>query len=306
LSKKEVEKGTTMKKGWTLLKSTFKEFGRDKATRLAAALSYYTAISIAPMLIFLLLILGFLVGENTAQNQLLGRIQEVVGPQGSEFITGIIENAQEPNTGSIAGIFSFLVLIWGSTNVLAHLKETLNVVWNVKPKPDLGIMKNVRRRLLAFGLVIGIGLLLFIVVILGSVLSIIGNFFTDLLPGGTLLWQVTEYIVSFIIVTLVFAVLFKVLPDAETKWSDIWPGAALTALLFTLGRIALSIYLGQAAPGSSYGAAGSVIVFLLWVYYSSLIVFFGAEFTQVYANRFGSGIEPSDDAVYADQPIPAD
>jgi membrane protein len=130
--------------------------------------------------------------------------------------------------------------------------------------------------------------------------------YRSLLPGGPLLWQVLEYIISFIIVTLLFAVLFKVLPDAETKWKDIWIGAAITAALFTIGRIALSIYMGQAAPGSAYGAAGSVIVFLLWVYYSSLILFFGAEFTQVYANHYGAGIEPSDDAVFADQPIPGD
>lgn len=295
-----------MKKGWTLLKTTFKEFGRDKATRLAAALSYYTAISIAPMLIFLLLILGFLIGGSTAENQLISQIQTAVGPEASEFITGIIENAQEPSIGGIAGILSLIVLIWGSTNVLSHLQETLNVVWNVKPRPDLGIMKTIRRRLFAFGLVLGIGLLLFASVLFSSVLSVIANLFTDLLPGGALLWQVVEFVISLIIVTLLFAVLFKMLPDAETKWSDIWPGAALKAVLFTIGRIALTIYMGQAAPGSAYGAAGSVIVFLLWVYYSSLILFFGAEFTQVYANRYGAGIEPSDDAVYADQPIPGD
>jgi membrane protein len=295
-----------MKKGWTLLKTTFKEFGRDKATRLAAALSYYTAISIAPMLIFLLLILGFLVGGSTAENQLISQIRTAVGPEASEFITGIIENAQEPAAGGIAGILSLIVLIWGSTNVLSHLQETLNVVWNVKPRPDLGILKTMRRRLFAFGLVLGIGLLLFASVLFSSVLSVIANLFTDLLPGGALLWQVVEFVISLIIVTLLFAVLFKMLPDAETKWSDIWPGAALTAVLFTIGRIALTIYMGQAAPGSAYGAAGSVIIFLLWVYYSSLILFFGAEFTQVYANRYGAGIEPSDDAVYADQPIPGD
>jgi membrane protein len=295
-----------MKKGWTLIKATLKEFGRDKATRLAAALSYYTAISIAPMLIFLLLILGFLVGGGTAENQLISQIQTAVGPEASEFITGIIENAQEPTAGGIAGILSLIVLIWGSTNVLSHLQETLNVVWNVKPRPDLGIVKTIRRRLFAFGLVVGIGLLLFASVLFSSVLAVIANLFTDLLPGGALLWQVVEFVISLIIVTLLFAVLFKMLPDAETKWSDIWPGAILTAVLFTIGRIALTIYMGQAAPGSAYGAAGSVIIFLLWVYYSSLILFFGAEFTQVYANRYGAGIEPSDDAVFADQPIPGD
>ncbi|MBX2999673.1 MAG: YihY/virulence factor BrkB family protein [Caldilineaceae bacterium] len=295
-----------MKRGWTLLKATFKEFGRDKATRLAAALSYYTAISIAPMLIFLLLILGFLVGGSAAESQLISQIRIAVGPDASEFITGIIENAQEPAAGGIAGILSLIVLIWGSTNVLSHLQETLNVVWNVKARSDLGILKTIRRRLFAFGLVVGIGLLLFASVLFSSVLAVVANLFTDLLPGGALLWQVVEFVISLLIVTLLFAVLFKMLPDAETKWSDIWPGAALTAVLFTVGRIALTIYMGQAAPGSAYGAAGSVIIFLLWVYYSSLILFFGAEFTQVYANRYGAGIEPSDDAVYADQPIPGD
>lgn len=294
-----------MKKIWTVLKNAFKEFQRDKVTRLAAALSYYMAISIAPMIVFVLLILGFVLGQETAQNQVISQLQGVMGDQGIAFIETIINNANQPTAGSIAGILSLATLIWGSTNVFAHLQETLNSVWNVKPKPQ-GLIKTVRRRLSSFLMVLGVGLVFLLSLVAGAVLSVVSNTITGVLPGGAIIWQIVEFLISLAIATLLFAVIYKFVPDAETKWSDIWPGAFITALLFTLGKIALSIYLGRAAPGSTYGAAGSVIVFLLWVYYSSIILFFGAEMTQVYANRFGAGIEPDEDAIFVDRPITAD
>lgn len=295
-----------MKTMWQLLKAAFQEFKQDNTNRLAAALSYYTAISIAPLLVFMLLLLGFVLGQNDAESQLTSQLETVFGEQGMEFLNTIIANADQPTTGTIAGVLSLLTLIWGSTNVFSHLQETLNVIWDVRPKPDVGIMHTLRKRLLSFAMVLGIGFLFAVSLILSTVLSVLANTLSNLLPGFDLLWQVAEYVISFAVITLLFAAMFKVLPDVQIKWRDVWPGAALTALLFTLGKVLLTFYLSQTAPGSAYGAAGSVIVFLLWVYYTAIILFFGAEFTQVYAVRQGSGMEPEEHAIFTDRPVSAD
>jgi membrane protein len=287
-----------MKNAWQVLRGAFKEWKEDEAGELAAALSYYMAVSIAPLLIFVLLLLGFVVGEGNAADQLVAQLQAVFGQQGSEFIQTIIDNAKQPTAGSIAGIISLLTLIWGSTNVFAHLQKSLNNVWDVKPKPSSGVMDTIRRRLLSLTLVLGVGFLLAVSLILTSVLTVVTNNITSGLPGTDLLWQIVEFLSSVAVLTLLFAAIFKVLPDVEIKWRDVWLGAVTTSVLFTLGKFALGIYFGSAGIGSTYGAAGSVIAFLLWVYYSALILFFGAEITQVYARQYGAGIQPSAHAVY--------
>ncbi len=290
---------------WKLLKDSYREFQDDNASRLAAALSYYTAVSIAPMLIFLLLVLGFVMGQDAAQSQLMRQLEGVLGSQGMEFINTIIENAEQPTAGSIAGILSLLTLIWGSANVFSHLQDTLNVIWDVKIKPNGGWKRALRKRLFSFTLVLGIGFLLAVSLVLSAALSLLSSSLSGLLPGFDLLWQGVEYVISFSVMMLLFAAMFKILPDVHIAWRIVWPGAAVTALLFTLGKFALSVYIGQAAPGSAYGTAGSVIVFLLWVYYSAMILFFGAEVTQVYATHRGEGIQPEEHAMLADQPTPA-
>ncbi len=295
------------KQGWSLLKASAKEFQKDKGTRLAAALSYYTAVSIAPLLVFVLLILGFVVGQNTAQSQILSQLQTFFGQQGMTFIRDIVENANQPTVGSIAGFLSLATLIWGSTNLFAYLQETLNAVWNVKPPSNRSAVKQtLKKRLLAFLVVLGIGFFLILSLVLSAVLSVVSSTVTNVLPGGELLWRVIENGVSLIIISLLFGLVLKVLPNAEIGWRDVWPGALFTGFLFTLGKIGLTIYLGRAAPGSAYGAAGSVIVFLLWVYFSAIIFLFGAEFTQAYATRFGEGIEPNEGYDYSHSSIPAD
>lgn len=289
---------------WKLLKQSYQEFQDDKASQLAAALSYYTAVSIAPMLIFLLLILGFVMGQDVAQSQLVRQLEGVLGSEGMEFINTIIENAEQPTAGSIAGILSLLTLIWGSANVFSHLQDTLNVIWDVTIKPSGGWKLTLRKRLLSFTLVLGIGFLLAVSLVLSAALSLISSSLSGLLPSFDLLWQGVEYAISFGVMMLLFAAMFKVLPDVHIPWRIVWPGAMVTALLFTIGKLILSLYIGQAAPGSAYGTAGSVIVFLLWVYYSAMILFFGAEITQVYAAQRGESIQPEEHAMFADQPAP--
>jgi membrane protein len=282
------------KQGWSLLKTAAEEFQSDKGTRLAAALSYYTAVSIAPLLVFVLLLLGFFIGQSAAQSQILDQLQTFFGQEGMTFITGIVENSNQPTIGSIAGILSVLTLIWGSTNFFAYLQETLNAVWNVKPPSQNALKRTLKKRLLAFFMVLGIGFFLILSLLLSAVLSVLSSTITGYLPGGEIWWRVVENVISLIIVSVMFGLVFKVLPNAEIRWRDVWPGAFFTGTLFTLGKIGLTVYLGQAAPGSAYGAAGSVIVFLLWVYFSAIILLYGAEVTQMYANRFGEGIDPNE------------
>jgi membrane protein len=289
-----------------IFKGAYNEFQADNVTRLAAALSYYTAVSIAPLIIFILLIVGLVLGQQGAEELLRTQLGDVLDEEAMGFITGIIENAERPTEGGIAGILSLLVLIWGSTNVFAQLQDSLNIIFDVRPKPSAGVMDTVRRRFLSFSLVLVIGFLLVISLVLSMVLTVLASALSGLLPGADYLWPIIENLVSLLIISLLFAAMFKVLPDVDIQWRDAWLGGALTALLFIIGKIALSIYMGTAAPGSAYGAAGSVIVFLLWVYFSSIIFFFGAEFTQIYAIRRGSGLRPSEHAVFADRPLHAD
>lgn len=286
---------------WVLLKKTYQEWTEDKASRLAAALSYYAAVSIAPLLIIVLVVTGFLLGAKAAQGQLMAQIQGLIGQQGAQFIETIIANADKPTTGSIAGILSLVTLVWGSTNVFTQLQEALNTIWDVELKSEVGLKHTAQRRLLSFALVLGIGFLLLLSLLLSTALAAIAGSLSGLVPGFDRLWQIGEILLSLVVITFLFGILFKILPDVEITWGDVWPGAAVTALLFTIGKFALSFYLGN--QGSAYGAAGSLVVFLLWVYYSAQIFFFGAEFTQVYANHYGSGIQPTEDATYANHVV---
>jgi len=187
-------------------------------------------------------------------------------------------------------------LIWSASNVFSQLQDALNTIWEVQPKPA-GIVGSLKRRLLPMSMVLGIGFLLMVSLVLSAGLVALGHFFSGLLPGMPVLWEVVNFVVSFAVVTGLFAAIYKLLPDVEIKWSDVWIGAAVTALLFTVGKLLIGLYLGNASIGSTYGAAGSLLVVLVWVYYSAQILFFGAEFTQVYARRYGSQIVPSEHAV---------
>lgn len=288
---------------WTMLKATYTQWSNDKASQLAAALAFYTAISIAPLLVLVIAVVGFFLGEEAAQGQLVGQLRSLMGEQAAQFTETAIANANKPTTGGIASLLSIAVLLWGSTNVFAQLQNSLNAIWNVEQKPGGGIWSVIRTRLLSFGMVLGLGFLLLVSLFLSTVLTALTTSFSQFLPGVDWLWQLLNYVVSLGVMTLLFGLIFKVLPDIEVAWKDVWIGAALTAVLFTVGQFALGLYLSN--QGSAYGVAGSLAVFLLWVYYSAQILFFGAEFTQVYATRYGAGVEASANAVMEAQPVAA-
>lgn len=278
-----------------LFKETFQEWQTDKSPRLAAALAYYTVFSLAPLLIIVIAIAGAVFGQQAARGEIVGQIESLVGQQGAQAIQTAIENANRPSAqGGIASLISVIVLIFGASGVFAQLQDALNTIWEVKVKPGRGITGFIRKRLLSFAAVLGIGFLLLVSLVISAVLSGISHYFSNLLPGADFIWYLLNIIVSFAIITLLFALIYKYLPDVKIRWKDVWIGAAMTALLFVVGKYALGLYLGRGSFGSTYGAAGSLVVLLAWVYYSSLILFFGAEFTQVYARHYGSRIEPDE------------
>ncbi len=274
---------------WQLLLATWKAWRKDEATVLAAALAYFTSISVAPLLVLIVALVGLFVGRQTAQDQLLIQLRAVVGAQGTEFLATALANASQPTLASAAGILSFALLVWASTNVFTQLHNALNKIWLVDDAPD-GIRGTVRSRLLAFAMVFVAAFLLLVFMVLSTTLAALARFGVLLLPGSEWVWQFGNYVAMFIIGTLLFAVMFKVLPDAHTAWRDVLLGAAVTSLLFGVGNYVLGLYLVHAGP--AYGAVGSFAVFLLWVFYSAQIFFFGAEFAKVYSQRYGSGVHP--------------
>jgi len=240
-------------------------------------------------------------GQEAAQGEILAQFRSLIGEEGGKAVQEMIQNASaKPETGGFAAAIGLVTLLFGASGVFGQLQTSLNAVWGVEPKPGRGVMGMIKDRVLSFGFILVIGFLLLVSLALTTVLAVAGKWFGGILPFGEAFAHGIEFIVSFGVVTVLFAMIFKYLPDAKVAWRDVWIGAALTALLFTIGKFVLGLYLGKSSVGSSFGAAGSLIVLLLWVYYSSQILFFGAEFTQVYANRFGSQVEPEDDA----RPVP--
>lgn len=275
-----------------LVKETFLEWNKDKASRLAAALAYYTVFSLAPLLIIVIAIAGSVFGEEAARGEIVGQIQGLVGRDGAQFIETAIENVSKPEKGTIASVISLVVLLFGASGVFAELQDALNTIWEVQPKPGLGLLGFIRSRFLSFTMVLGIGFLLLVSLVVSTALTALINFFGNLLPGIDFLWQLANFILSFVVTTLLFGLIYKVLPDVKIAWGDVWIGATITSVLFSLGRFLLGQYLGNSSFGSTYGAAGSLVVILVWVYYAAQILFFGAEFTEVYARRYGSRIVP--------------
>jgi membrane protein len=277
---------------WNLLKVTFQEWRDDNVTRLAAALSYYTAISVAPLLILTLTVVSLFVDTNTVRDELSHQIQNLVGQKGGEALLAVLENADQPQAASVAGILGLLTLLWGASNVFVQLQDSLNTIWDVELKPTAGFWMTVRERFLSFAMVLVIGFLLLISLVVSAAIALMGNRFSTLLPGADWVWQVVNLAVSFVVTTLLFALIYKVLPDVRIGWRDVLSGAAVTALIFAVGKYLLGLYLGMQSLGSAYGAAGSLVVFLIWVFFSAQIVFFGAEFTQVHARHYGRGFVP--------------
>lgn len=272
-----------------LLKQAASEWNDDNAPTFAASLSYYTLFSVAPMLVIAVSVAGMVFGEDAARGQIQAQLTELMGSTGAQMIGQMMISARQPGTGLVATALGLVVLVFGATGVFVQLQDALNHIWDVKPRPRNGVINFLRTRVLSFAMVLGIGFLLLVSLVVSAVLAAVGAWFAHLVPAGwAVLWQAVNFGVSFAVITVLFALMYKLLPDTHVAWRDVWLGAAVTSLFFTLGKLGIGLYLGRSSVASSYGAAGSLAVVLVWVYYSAQILFFGAEFTQVYARQHGS------------------
>jgi len=277
-----------MKKYLGIFKQTAIEFSQDKVPRLGAALAYYTIFSLAPLLLIVIAIAGLAFGHDAAQNKIFEQLRGVLGATTAEGVQEMVKNAAKPKSGTVATVLGVVTLLLGASGVFGQLKDALNTIWDVKPKEKRGVMGMVKDRFLSFAMVLGLGFLLLVSLVIDTAIAAMGKFAGNHLPGGEALWHIVELAFSFCVITVLMAGIFRLLPDLKIEWRDVWLGAALTSLLFVLGKFALGIYFAKSAVGSSFGAAGSLVLVLLWVYYSAQILLFGAEFTQVYARSHGS------------------
>ena len=285
------------KSAWRFLKNVLYQWIEDSPFQLAAALSYYALFSMAPLLVISISVAGFFFGSEAAQNRIVDTIRETVGQESAQAIQAMIQNASEkPKTGMISTFMGAVALLFGAGGVVGQLQTSLNTIWGVAPKPGPGVWGFVRQRFVSFAMVLGVGFLLLVSLVVSALLAGITELLNSSFNGAAFIAHAFDVLVSFAFITLLFAIIFKFLPDARIQWRDVWIGAALTSLLFTVGKFLIALYLGTSGVTSAYGAAGSLITVLLWVYYSSLIFFLGAEFTQVYATQFGSGVVPAENA----------
>lgn len=288
-------KGLTV---WTLLKTTFTEFFSDNAIKLAASLSYYTIFSIAPLSIIIISVCGLFFGEDAVKGEFYGQINEFVGPKAAAQIQEIITNTKLSGDSVLGLIIGIVVLFVGASGVFVEIQSSINYIWGLKAKPDKSIKKFIKNRLMSFSMIGAIGFLLLVSLLANTVLDLLRSQLKELLPETTVyLVYVLNFGLLFCIITLLFSIVFRTLPDGHVTWRDTLVGSGTTAILFMLGKFGISIYLTNSDVASAFGAAGSVIIILLWVYYSAIILYFGAEFTKVYARLHGKKITPSAYAV---------
>ena len=274
------------KESISLATTTFNQFVDDKAFKLAAALSYYAAFSIGPLLIIALSIAGFFFGEEAARGQLFGELTRLMGTDSAIFIETILKGAANKSTGIFATIFSIFLLIIGALGVFIELRESLNIIWGVELKPGKPLMSFLKNRLLSFYMVIATGFLLIVSLLINTIINLLYNTFGHAFAGMLPAADIINNVLSFIVVTILFALIFKVLPDVIIKWKYVWFGSIITAFLFSIGKYLIGLYIGNSSYSSTYGAAASLVILFVWIYYSGVILFFGAEFTQVYRNRY--------------------
>jgi membrane protein len=283
---------------WGLLKNTASQWVQDQCPQLGAALAYYTVFSLAPLVLVLLAVFGLIFGGSEhAREKITDQLRYFIDPSGVKVIQDIAANAAKPKGGILASTLGVLIALFGASGVFGQLQNALNTIWGVKPKPGQGLWGFVRARFLSFGMVGGVCFLLLVSLTVESLLKGFSGYLKSALPGGDVVALAVFFVFDLAVVILLFAMIFRYLPDAKIAWRDVWIGAALTAVLFAIGKFVLGLYLGSGAAGSAYGAASSLITLLLWVFYAAQIMLFGAEFTQVYANAYGSQVEPEGHAV---------
>jgi membrane protein len=291
-----------MRNIWDLLKQTYAEWSEDRATRLAAALAYYTTFSLAPLLVVIIALAGFVFGAEAVRGHLDDQIRGLLGEDAARAVQDMVQSATtHESSGILAAAFSIVALVFGATGVFGELQDSLNTIWDVQPKAGRGLRGLVQDRLLSFGMVLAIAFLLVVSLVVSAVIAGIGAFLGGTAGALAPLWHLLDAAMSIAILTFLFGAIFKFLPDVEIAWRDVWVGAMVTSVLFTVGKVLLGLYLGRSSTVSVYGAAGSLVVLLIWVYYSAQILFFGAELTQVYARRHESEIPLATNA----EPAPA-
>jgi membrane protein len=273
---------------WALLGETFVEWYEDRAPRLGAALAFYTVFALAPGLIFIIALAALLLGTEAAQGQIISHIESLAGNAGSQAARAAIESARTAGVSLLATGLGAVTLLFGLWGVFGELQDALNTIWGVTIPPTRGVIGVIKKRFWSAAMVVGIGFLLLVSLVASAWLAALGKFFSRLLPLPVAAMETANALLSFVVITFMFAVIYKLLPDVRIAWRNVWTGAAVTAVLFTIGKSLIGLYLGRSTVASVYGAAGSLIVILLWVYYSAQIVFFGAEFTKVYTRRFGA------------------
>jgi len=284
---------------FSLLKQTFSEWLEDKAPQLGAALAYYTVFSLAPLVLLLVAIIGFLFHNDPAGawKKMSEQMSYFLDKSAIDVVANIAQTASQPNKGMLATVIGILLALFGASGVFGQLQNALNTIWGVKAKPGAGIAGFIRSRFLSFAMVAGVCFLLLVSLVFESLLEGFSHYIQAIFPGGIVIALVVYSIFDLAVVVLLFALIFKFLPDVKIQWRDVWIGAIMTAIFFAIGKWALGLYLGSGAAASAYGAASSLITLLLWIYYSSQILLFGAEFTQVYAARAGRAFVPDKYAV---------
>jgi membrane protein len=294
-----------IKQFWKVIVATFSGFINDNGLKLSASLAYYTVFSIAPLLILVISLVSIFLGADAANNTLYPQIKNYVGSGGAAQIQDIIKNLQLSGKTGVALVSGIVILLIGASSIFIEIQDSLNIIWRVKAKPKKGWVKLLQNRFLSFSLIVSLGFLLLVSLVINIALSALSERLVHLIPGVTsvtvLLLGVVNLVITLIVIAVLFGIIFKVLPDVTIKWRDVRTGAIFTSVLFVLGQYLIGLYIQYTAQGSAYGAAGSIIVILVWIYYTSAILYIGAEFTQVYAEATGSYIEPAEYAVSVQQ-----
>lgn len=288
----------TFKGIWNVLKATFTGFSDHKVTKLSGSLAYYTVFSMAPLLVVIISLCGLFLGQEAAQGEIYNQLAGFMGKETALQLQDIVSKAAIGDKDRVAFIIGMVTLLIGATTVFADIQESINTIWGLKPKPKRGWLKMLQNRFLSFSVIVSLG---FILLVSLAITTVLDGFSTRLQARfsdvSVVVFYILNQLLTLAVISLIFAVIFKVLPDAIIKWRDVLSGAVVTAVLFMLGKFGISIYIGQSDVGSTYGAAGSLVILLLWTYYSSIILYLGAEFTKAYAVAYGSEILPSHYAV---------
>lgn len=289
---------TLLKNFGVMLKDTFKQWSEREPFANSVVIAYYTIFSLPGLMVIIINVVGYFYDKGEITSRLTDQIQAMIGGDTASDVEAIIGKASESKDNTLATLLGIATLIFGATGVFYQMQQILNKMWEVKPKPKQVILKLIRDRVFSFGLILAVGFLLLVSLALSAGLSAFSDWVAVHLSDSlNVLFKLADILLSLAVITVLFASIYKFLPDAKIRWKDVWPGAVLTAVLFTLAKFGLGLYFGKSDPGSTYGAAGSIILIMLWVSYAGLILLFGAEFTQVYAKRYGKEIEPTEGSV---------